>query len=821
MPKGQLPIIWAVLDLMPRLLPVPQIHPAVLRMLIALSFALLGLATVFFFGYTAEVSDNAPLQLIIAWLMTAIGAMLLVGEQDDQRARWFGRFLVFSATAFCFGPIKAHADSSDRLLDSLPAHLAVMAIAPYCLWRLAAEFPRTIDRSAMRRAIQAGTVLAWFFASAAFVANLALWMGFSSAAVLDHGPGDGLFQLLSILLNAAALLVIAVRWLSASQRDRRRSGPFLATLGVLAFMLAAVVAASVLRTPMDATLAAFGTAVIALLPCLAIAIRQRGLYVRMLGAGPLLRHAMEGLAWAVLAVPVIYFWFRWSTQKPAFDLQLLFVGSLIAVFIAARPRRRLPNRRAEAERADLIRGAPLLSSRLQRDEWLGRVQDWSRANGADLFAAHSEQVGVMLDPLPEEGQSLLSLLYLHRRTIDLDHIDPLEFARLAPETRRWIAERRLALVEPILSATDHLLGLLVLGRPTGKTAHGAEAVALLPILAAGLAPAIQRSSADHEPQNASREEPRFGAALCPACEAVFSSLVEACPDCARDLATLDKPLLVAGNYQLEKRLGRGSWGSVFQARDLLLERAVALKFFHLGGEQGSTALLREARALVSLRGPQLNEIFGAVQTEHGLALITALLEGGVLSDRMEAGKPAMEWREAMQLGLELLASLTSLHDRDLVHGDIKPSNIGFDGEGRLKLIDFGMVRALRDGSLPSTPSSNALAKSTLLPGGQPGTPIYSPPEAWDGEPTGVANDLWPVAVVLWELMTGEHPFVRPGDDLQALGQRIRRGETNPWPQAINRSPRLDAFFERALHVDPGRRYVDLPAMERAMGSVMG
>lgn len=800
----------------------PSIHPLVLRVLIGVSFVLLVLATwAFFYGDLGEAEGRVADQLWIAWLMGSTGVLLLIGEQNDDRARWLGQFLVFSATAFCYKALEPGAESSASLIEALPAHLAVMAVAPYCLWRLAAVFPRGMDRAAIRRTLHVGTTVAWLFAWVGLLANLAIWLGYEPASALDHGPGESWFHLLSVLINAGALLLIALRWFTASQRDRRRAGPFLATLAVLAFMLSAIVAASLLRTPLDTTRTAFGAAVVALLPCLVGAVRQRGLYVRILGAGPLLRRTLEWSTWAVLAAPVVLFCLRWSSRDPTIDLQLLFAGSLIAVAIAFRPRSRAAQPKADEERSSLLRDAPKLGSRLQRDDWLDRVERWSGATTSHLYAAHPEVGGVLLDPLPEAGKPLQSLLYLQRSTLDLDHLDPLQFESLHADTRRWIAEEQIAVIEPVLSSTDHLLGLLALGRPRAETTHRSETLALLPILAAGLAPSLSRLGSSPPHRIEAHLDPVFAAAVCAGCDAVYSSLVERCPDCVRDLSTLDQPLLIADNYQLEKRLGRGSWGSVFRARDLLLERTVALKFFHLGGDSGANALLREARALVSLRGPQLAEIYSAVHTDQGLVLITELLEGGVLADRIEAGKPTMDWQEAFQFGIELLNNLKPLHDQDLLHGDIKPSNLAFDREGRLKLIDFGMVRALQDGSLPSTPTSGGLANSTLLPGGQPGTPIYSPPEAWEAQPVGVAGDLWPVAVLLWELITGEHPFARMGDNMDQLGRRIRRGKTNPWPAGVSCPPRVRWFFDRALHVDPGRRHVDLPAMERALQSALG
>lgn len=805
---------------MPKPPSVPQIHSAALSVLVAVSFVLLGMATVLFFGAgSLEGREGAADQLVIAWLMAVIGALLLVGEQNDERARWFGHFLVFSATGFCYLLLDLYGRTTGGLIATLPAHIAPMAVGPYCLWRLAAGFPRGIDRAAVRRTLQMGTITAWLFAWGGLAANLALWVGFTPAEILDQRPAEGLFQILGQVLNAAALLVIAVRWLTTSQRDRRRAGPFLATLGVLAFMIAAVVSASLLRTPVESTRTAFAAAVVALLPCLVGAIRQRGLHVRMAGTRPLLRHLLNGLSWAVLAAPVLIFWFRWTTQRPSFDLQLLFLGSLIATAVAVRPRRRAPSSDTAREEVALVQDAPRLANRRERDEWLSRIQEWSGATSARLFAVHAEDTGPLLDPLPESGSALRSLLYLHRTTLDLERLDPLEFEELQPETRRWIAEQRLALIQPILSTTDHLLGLLVLGRPSRENTHRPETTALLPILAAGLAPVLTRLR-ERPLEKADSDESVFAAALCSGCDSVYSVLVERCPECRRDLVTLQQPLLIAENYQLEKRLGRGSWGAVFQARDLLLERSVALKFFHLRGDAGSAALLREARALVSLRGPQLADIYGAEHTDRGLVLITELLDGGVLAERMVPDTPTMDCRAALEFAKELLGCLRPLHDRDLVHGDIKPSNLGFNAQGRLKLIDFGMVRALREGTLPSTPSSGDMTVSTLLPGGQPGTPIYSPPESWHGEPVGVSGDLWPVAVLLWELITGEHPFVQDGDDIKGLGERIRRGETNPWPATVRRPPRLTAFFERALHTDPGRRYVDLPAMERAIHTIL-
>lgn len=183
------------------------------------------------------------------------------------------------------------------------------------------------------------------------------------------------------------------------------------------------------------------------------------------------------------------------------------------------------------------------------------------------------------------------------------------------------------------------------------------------------------------------------------------------------------PAVLHGKFAVERRIGAGGMGVVYRGRDLTLDRTVALKTLpdlHAGAVH---RMRDEARAMASVMHPHLALIFGAELWHHTPVLVIELLDGGTLMDRLRRDGP-VPIEESIALARSLAEGLDALHGAGLLHGDIKPSNIGFTRSGVPKLLDFGLARLIGGSPSPVPGSLSDGSVSTLA-----GTLIYLPPEA--------------------------------------------------------------------------------------------
>ena len=226
---------------------------------------------------------------------------------------------------------------------------------------------------------------------------------------------------------------------------------------------------------------------------------------------------------------------------------------------------------------------------------------------------------------------------------------------------------------------------------------------------------------------------------------------------------------IGGRYEILEELGSGGFGTVYRARDEMLDRMVALKIARPRTEDSSTAdrFQREARATARLEHPHAVRIYDAGQDVEGLFLILELVSGESVQKRMRQGPlPAAT---VAAVGRQAASALAAAHALHIVHRDIKPANLLLTADEQVKVADFGVARLLGEERLTSE-------------GGIVGTPDYMAPEQIEGREIGPPADLFALGVVLYEMLTGRRPFGK-GTTSEILA-RIVRAEVPPLPPEI-------------------------------------
>jgi serine/threonine protein kinase len=211
------------------------------------------------------------------------------------------------------------------------------------------------------------------------------------------------------------------------------------------------------------------------------------------------------------------------------------------------------------------------------------------------------------------------------------------------------------------------------------------------------------------------------------------------------------PLQTIAHYRITAKLGEGGMGEVWRATDTKLGREVAIKIlpdaFAVDAER-LTRFHREAQILASLSHPNIAAIYGV----EDRALVMELVEGPTLSGPMTVD-------EALPIAKQIAEGLEYAHEKGVIHRDLKPSNIKVTPEGRVKILDFGLAKALSgDGAAADTATSSTLTMQATMAGTILGTAAYMSPEQARGGAADKRSDIWSFGVVLYELLTGRQIF---------------------------------------------------------------
>ncbi|MGW5744912.1 Stk1 family PASTA domain-containing Ser/Thr kinase [Amycolatopsis sp. NPDC003861] len=263
---------------------------------------------------------------------------------------------------------------------------------------------------------------------------------------------------------------------------------------------------------------------------------------------------------------------------------------------------------------------------------------------------------------------------------------------------------------------------------------------------------------------------------------------------------MSTPRLLSNRYELGETLGYGGMSEVHHGHDVRLGREVAIKILRADlarDPQFQERFRREAQNAAALNHPAIVAVYdtGEANTEFGPLpyIVMEYVEGRTLRDIVKTEGP-MSQKRAMEVMADVCAALDFSHRHGIVHRDVKPANVMITKNGAVKVMDFGIARAMHDGQSAMTQTAAVI-----------GTAQYLSPEQARGESVDARSDVYAAGCVLYELITGEPPFT--GDSPVAVAYQHVREDPNP-PSSVNPAvaPELDAVVLKALAKGPANRY---------------
>ena len=265
-----------------------------------------------------------------------------------------------------------------------------------------------------------------------------------------------------------------------------------------------------------------------------------------------------------------------------------------------------------------------------------------------------------------------------------------------------------------------------------------------------------------------------------------------------------------GPYEILSPLGAGGMGEVYRATDTNLKRQVAIKVLPASVAADSDRLARfqrEAEILAALNHPNIAHIHGLEKSDGTVALVMELVEGPTLADRVAKG--AIPIDEALPIARQIAEALEAAHEQGIIHRDLKPANVKVRLDGMVKVLDFGLAKALDPASSENANATNSptLGMHATYAGVILGTAAYMSPEQARGKPLDKRTDIWSFGCVLYEMLTGRSPVAgeTTSDTIAAILEREPDWTVLPdaTPFAIRR------LLQRCLEKDPRRRRHDI------------
>jgi serine/threonine-protein kinase len=248
-------------------------------------------------------------------------------------------------------------------------------------------------------------------------------------------------------------------------------------------------------------------------------------------------------------------------------------------------------------------------------------------------------------------------------------------------------------------------------------------------------------------------------------------------------------------YELVEKIGSGSFGAVYRARQTLIDREVAIKVIlpeHANQPEFIRGFDTEAQLVAQLEHFHIVPLYDYWREPDGAYLVMRLIKGGNLETSLQAG--AWDLEKIAILGDQISSALMTSHQFGVVHRDLKPANILLDDEGNAYLTDFGIAKSLT--STKEAPQSDELHKNSVAAtqtDGLKGTPAYMTPEQVQSRPVTPQTDIYSMGVVLYEMLTGAHPFSDT-----PLRIMFTKHLTEPMPSILEQLPDLPVELDEVI-----------------------
>jgi tRNA A-37 threonylcarbamoyl transferase component Bud32 len=456
------------------------------------------------------------------------------------------------------------------------------------------------------------------------------------------------------------------------------------------------------------------------------------------------------------------------------------------------------------EAKSLERVAPRVVSRIEAALHPEFVSVMVRRPSESQYHLLSSMPSGQTTPPLDANSKLVALARLLGKPLELLMVDTawLE-GRLPPEEIDFARDARIDLFVPIGGMSGSADAVLALGVKKSDEPYTREDQELLQAVAASLGLLFEQWSPAPEAGTGGFE-------VCPNCGLLYDPGTHRCPKDGVDLIFSPLPRTLAGRYRLDRRLGRGGMGAVYEATDSGLERRVAVKVMRdylAGSAEAAQRFKREARAAAGFSHPNVVTVhdYGVAEDRHAF-LVMELLEGSTLRDELRR-LSRLEPARTVEIFRGVCAGVDAAHRRQIIHRDLKPENIflarseGFDKQGEtVKILDFGIAKILSaPGELAETLTGFETSAGVLM-----GTLAYLSPEQLQGESSGVPWDLWALSVVAYEMLTGKLPFESASAD--EWRKAVIVGQFKPLAAYLTEPPdALQKFFADCFAQDRTKR----------------
>ena len=279
------------------------------------------------------------------------------------------------------------------------------------------------------------------------------------------------------------------------------------------------------------------------------------------------------------------------------------------------------------------------------------------------------------------------------------------------------------------------------------------------------------------------------------------------------------------HYEIVRRLGAGGSGVVYLANDTELQRPVVMKILRTGllsAEQMRSTVLREARLASAIEHPNVCGIYEVGESGDEGYIVMQYVPGQSLDTLIARGPASLQL--VLSVGIQIADGLQAAHALGIFHRDLKPQNVMLTDGGLVKILDFGLARRLRPEDASFDPSKPGMAKGASVAAtytARGGTIRYMAPEQFVTGQSSVQSDVWALGVILYELASGRHPFVRPdGEDFQAI-RAIQFSEPEDLSFIVpGISVELKSVIQSCLEKNPAARYASAAEVREALKTIM-